>query len=229
MRFFIVLILISILSTVALVALNRINPNVLGKSENFSQIVYSLITLVLLSASLFRGNFRDFFYKIKHLGIWILLTVVLIGGYGFRHQLKQFSNVVILNLAPSQVTIKGEGMVEIAKSLNDHYMITAYVNNKSIYFLIDTGATRVSLTQQDAQNIGIDVDSLSYNQATNTANGINYSAAIIIPEITIGNITLRNIEGSVVRDGLDTSLLGMSFLSKLSEYGVVNDVMILKE
>jgi aspartyl protease family protein len=108
-------------------------------------------------------------------------------------------------------------------------MIDALVNNAKVNFMLDTGASLVSLTLQDAIKSGVDVENLNYNMPSQTANGIAYSAPIMINEIRIGNITINNVSGSVSKNGLNKSLLGMSFLSKLKSYEVTKDTLTLKK
>jgi len=200
---------------------------VIQNKDNLSTIIYGCIIVSFTLANLLSSDTRTIFKSLGQFGIWIVIIFIIIGCYGLRYQIKDFYNVAMLNLIPSKVSIVKEGSVAIAKSNNGHYMLTANINSKPVYFLVDTGATDVSLTLDDARRIGVNTDSLIYDQATSTANGINFGANIIISSISVGDIVINNVRGTVVKQGMDTSLLGMSFLSKLTSYSVENEVLVM--
>lgn len=227
MKYLIVLIVTFLIVLFGAYGLYQINPSVLQNNDNVSNLLYGcLITSFAITGMLSRDT-KTIFRNMGQLGVWIVIILVLIGCYGLRYQIKDFYNVIMQNLVPAKVSNLQNGVVSVAKSSNGHYMLIAQINSQSVYFLVDTGATDVSLTAADARRIGINPDNLVYNQASNTANGINYGAKITIPSITIGDITINNVRASVVKQGLDTSLLGMSFLSKLTSYSATNDVLIM--
>ena len=227
---FIYALLISIAITCSLLyMLSTVNPAVFSKEDSSYNLVYaSLFTIFAICGVLTNGRIAAL-KNLSQFAVWVVLIFIMVGLYGFRFQLENFYNVAMLNLMPSRVSIAQDGSVQIAKSNNGHYMVTANVNNVPIYFLIDTGATDVSLTMNDAKKIGIDTSNLVFNQATNTANGINYAAQIVISSIKIGNIEISRIKGNVIREGLDTSLLGMSFLNKLTSYSFQNDILSMEK
>ena len=80
--------------------------------------------------------------------------------------------------------------------------------------MADTGATVVSLSAEDARQIGIDPQSLQFTGKAQTANGTVRKAPITLPEITIEGFVLRNIPAACCVTGI--SLLGMSALERLS-------------
>ena len=82
---------------------------------------------------------------------------------------------------------------------------------------------------KDAAKAGINVEKLNFRNPINTANGINYSATILVNSFEIGNIQLNDFKILVLQDGLFNSLLGMDFISKLSKFQVENNVLILKK
>lgn len=119
--------------------------------------------------------------------------------------------------------------VSIPKNKVDgHYWTNARVNNGVINFLVDTGASTVALTPEDARRAGINMNELQYNVPVATAAGQNVAASVQLKSISVGPVTLRNVRAIVVPEGLSTSLLGMSFLGQLQKVEATPHALILR-
>ncbi|MGN6209401.1 TIGR02281 family clan AA aspartic protease [Asticcacaulis sp.] len=115
----------------------------------------------------------------------------------------------------------------IPKAKDGHFWANATVNTRAVRFLVDTGATVVALTPADAQRLGFDSQSLVYDREVTTANGKTYAATVNLSVVGIGQSTVRNVDAMVVKDGLTTSLLGMSYLGRLSRFEATPSSLIL--
>ncbi len=168
---------------------------------------------------------------LRHVAIWFGLIVVLVGGYAFRPELVFIKNRMMGVLLPGKAIDKGPGTVVINKSSEEaHFSIESYINNKSISFLLDTGASSVVLTHDTAKNLGLLISDDSYTQTVSTANGLTKAAPIRIDELRIGSIVLNDVKASVARPNeLEENLLGMSFLSRLKGYAVEADQLTLTQ
>jgi len=98
-----------------------------------------------------------------------------------------------------------------------HFALTATVNGASTRFLVDTGASLVALTLDDARAAGIGRSELSFNQLTQTANGRVHFAPVMLREVRIEQLSIENVPAAVI-ENLDQSLLGMSFLKRLKSF-----------
>jgi aspartyl protease family protein len=98
-----------------------------------------------------------------------------------------------------------------------HFSLTAAVNGAPIRFVVDTGASLVALTLDDARTAGIGRSELSFNQLTQTANGRVHFAPVMLREVRIGQLSIENVPAAVI-ENLDQSLLGMSFLKRLKSF-----------
>lgn len=130
---------------------------------------------------------------------------------------------------PSRPIITDTGEVRINKGTANQYLVKGKVNQENLLFLVDTGATKTVLTFKDAVKAGVDTHRLNFKYPVRTANGVNYSASVIVNSLEIGNIQLNDFSVLVLQDGLFNSLLGMDFISKLSEFKVENHVLILRK
>lgn len=111
---------------------------------------------------------------------------------------------------------------------NGHFWANARVNSGRVHFLVDTGASSVALTLNDAKKSGIKTRDLVYNVPVSTAGGTNYAASIKLKSVSIGSITLRDVDALVIRKGLTTSLLGMSYLGELQKVEATRDTLFLR-
>ncbi len=111
---------------------------------------------------------------------------------------------------------------------NGQFMVDAVVDGIEIRFLVDTGATRVVLTAEDAERLGYRLDELEYSERYQTANGEILGAPVVLPELRIGDLEIEGVRSSVIRTPLSTSLLGMTFLNRLESFEVRDEGLILR-
>lgn len=132
--------------------------------------------------------------------------------------------------AKSDVTTSSNGRAEIAVSRNGHFSTTAYVNGRPIEVLVDTGATLVALSFEDAQRVGVYVKPSDFTHRTNTANGTAKVAPIRLDSISVGDIRVRNVDAMVSERGaMKGTLLGMAFLKRLSKVEIRSGQLVLEE
>lgn len=95
-----------------------------------------------------------------------------------------------------------------------HFFTTGTINGTSVRFLVDTGATMISLGATDARRIGLDFNR-GQKALTNTANGQAVVSKMQLDTVQIGNITLHNIDALIHQSEMPMALLGMSFLNRM--------------
>ncbi|HRM75263.1 MAG TPA: TIGR02281 family clan AA aspartic protease [Paracoccus sp. (in: a-proteobacteria)] len=118
--------------------------------------------------------------------------------------------------------------IEVPVGNDGHYHLTAQVNDVSIRFVIDTGASSIALGPRDAERVGIDLDNLAYIGEARTANGIVETAPVRLDTLTIGDIRDENVPAMVLRADLEQSLMGMSYLSRFARVSIEANRLILE-
>ena len=104
--------------------------------------------------------------------------------------------------------------VTLAADSQGHFVVDGQVNGAHMRFLVDTGATFVSIPGREAARLGIDLRN-ARRGVSQTANGAVPVYRVTLESVSIGGVTLYNVEASVHEArGLDVALLGMSFLNR---------------
>ena len=116
----------------------------------------------------------------------------------------------------------------ILKSSDGHFWADGEVNGRTVRFLVDTGATAVALTPEDAQKLGIEPADLHYGYKVVTAGGQIRAASIRLASLTVAGARLENVDALVIEKGLDTSLLGMTYLGRLSRFEATRGALVLQ-
>ncbi len=109
----------------------------------------------------------------------------------------------------------GAGSVTLAADARGHFITEAQVNGAPIRFLVDTGATMISLPFAEARRLGIDTSKAPRGTAM-TANGATLAYQVKLDTVRIGGVELHNVDAVVLEgQGLNVALLGMSFLNRV--------------
>lgn len=188
-------------------------------------IIYVTIILLMLGAILWhiRHNFWRTMYNISR---WLLICSFLLAGYAYQKELSVIWQRMLWEINPNAV-MQIEEELYYKKARDGHFHILVAINGVPIEFLLDTGATDVSMNMQDAARCGIDVNALQYNKQYRTANGVVKGADAKV-SITIANRTFNNFTINVNSGEMDGGLLGMSFLSLFPEVEMTGEQLKIK-
>jgi aspartyl protease family protein len=116
----------------------------------------------------------------------------------------------------------------VAREADGNYWAEADVNGKRVRFLVDTGATAVALTLDDARRLGLDLDHLNFDQAVRTAAGEVHAARVELAYVAVAGARVDKVQALVLDQGLSTSLLGMTYLGRLSRFEATPASLILR-
>ncbi len=118
-------------------------------------------------------------------------------------------------------------VTELKRYHDGHFYVTADVNGTPITFLVDTGATTIALTEDDARSAGLDFSSDTFEPVAKTASGIAEGKRLTLPKVTIEGKEVMEVDAMVIQ-GAERSLLGQSYLSRISGVQMNGDIMILR-
>jgi aspartyl protease family protein len=109
-----------------------------------------------------------------------------------------------------------------------HYWAEADVDGKPVRFLVDTGATAVALTLNDARRLGLDLDHMNFDQPVRTASGEARAAQVELGYVAVAGARVEKVRALVLDKGLPASLLGMTYLGRLSRFEATRGLLILR-
>ena len=104
--------------------------------------------------------------------------------------------------------------VTLAADSRGHFFSEGAVNGIPVRFIVDTGATVVALPKEEALRLGLDYRK-GQQALTNTAGGMVPAYRIQLDRVRLGDIELTGVDAVVIEQGLNVTLLGMSFLNRL--------------
>jgi aspartyl protease family protein len=108
----------------------------------------------------------------------------------------------------------GGGKVTMTADAQGHFFTTGSVNGATVRFMVDTGATMISLSASDARRIGLD-PSRGEKGLTNTANGQAVVTKVKLDTVRVGDVTVNNVDALIHQTEMPFALLGMSFLNRM--------------
>jgi len=204
-------------------------------AQELAVLAGALALLVIVLPGLFGGYKGRAGGAIRDLLSWAALGIVLVAVYSYRDELGRIAFRIAGELSPPGAAVSveqgqaGEHAVRIRRRSDGHFVARVAVDGASVSMLVDTGASTVVLRQSDARLLGVDTRHLRYSVPVQTANGLAYAAHARLKEVSIGSISMNNIDALVAQPGaLKESLLGMSFLSRLRSYEFAGDFVTFR-
>ena len=117
--------------------------------------------------------------------------------------------------------------IELTRDSSGYFYADVKINGAPVHMLVDTGATVIALSRNDAQIAGIPT-SIGMNDVIGVgADGAVHGQQVVLDQVTLGGKTVEGLPAIVLNSG-GQSLLGQSFLSKFASVRIEGDKMILR-
>ncbi|MEM6619693.1 MAG: TIGR02281 family clan AA aspartic protease [Pseudomonadota bacterium] len=188
--------------------------------DETAYFLYLLLLLLGVGGAFLFSRRRQLRQTVQQAAIWGLIFGGVIVLYGFSDTLEQqlFTGRAVANGDSYELVRRGDG----------HFHMTLTINGTPVDFIVDTGATQIVLTQDDARRIGLDPDNLVFLGRAQTANGTVSTASVVLDEVRLGDLTHTRVRATVNGGPLFQSLLGMTYLNRFSEITFRGDRLILR-
>ncbi|MCI3133925.1 retropepsin-like aspartic protease family protein [Phenylobacterium aquaticum] len=207
--------------------LARANPGAVSSEEDWMWTARSVAIVALLSSALLRGGPIRWGEKARHAAMWVAVGMVLILGYSYRGELAGLGQRLQGELTGAHPVAAGDHELVVSREQGGFFVI-GQVNGQTVRFMVDTGATDTVLSPADARRLGLDTAKLVYGRPAQTANGLGFGADFKADSLAIGPIRMTDMPMVVNQTAMDSSLLGMSFLTKLESFQVKGDRLYLR-
>ncbi len=177
-------------------------------SDQLLNLTYLGLLGLVIGGSYLVANRHNLGQTAQYGAIWGLIFVGVVAAYGLWGDVSR-------DLSGGQ-SLSDAGAIVVPQARDGHYYLTLDINDTPVNFVVDTGASKMVLTQRDAARIGIDPAELRYLGSANTANGVVRTADVWLDRVTLGPITDTDFRATVNQGQMEGSLLGMSYLDAFS-------------
>ena len=193
-------------------------PHIFGMTGNdYGHLAYLVLLLCVVGGWVFVSN-RNVGQTLRQAAIWALIFAGVAGVAGFVQQ---------SGMARPQQSVLAENVVEVPRGYDGHYRLTLEIDGTPVNFVVDTGASEMVLSREDAERVGIDTERLMYSGSASTANGIVGTASVRLANVTLGPIRDENVRALVNEGELFGSLLGMGYLQRFERIEIAEDRLVL--
>lgn len=188
--------------------------------ETLARLAYLAIILAALGGWVM-VEFRQRMGQALRMALaWGLIFLGMMAGYGLWTDVRR-------DIMPIQ-TLGPDASIEVPRAEDGHYYLTLRINDVELPFMVDTGASGLVLSLQDAARLGIAEDSLQFFGEANTANGVVRTAQVTLPLVELGPYRNENFRAYVTQGKMEGSLLGMDYLGQF-KIEVTGGRMILRQ
>lgn len=116
--------------------------------------------------------------------------------------------------------------IVLSREMDGHFYAEVEVNYGKARFLVDTGASMVALTGDDAKELGLDWTEDELQMVGRGASGDVRGKQVMIDHMQIGNFEANAVRAVIIPEGLDVSLLGQSFLARIGSVNIKDNKMV---
>ncbi len=188
--------------------------------DNFGQLAYLVLLGLAVGGWFIAENRKNLGRTTRQAAVWGLIFIGTVAAVGLWSDISR-------TVMPRQ-SVLSSGVIEVPRAPDGHYYLVAQLNGVPVRFIVDTGASDVVLTMQDAKRVGIDTASLVYSGSASTANGTVRTAFTRIKDLQLGDIRDTGVMVSVNGGQMDGSLLGMSYLRRFQRIEIAGNKLILQ-
>ena len=175
-------------------------------AETLARIGYLAIILLALGGWVL-VEFRQRLGQALRMALaWGLIFVGVMAGYGLWSDISRTA-------LPRQI-LTNSGSIEVPRAEDGHYYLQLAINGTPLTLMVDTGASGLVLSLDDAARLGIEPGSLQFLGEAMTANGLVRTAQVTLPLIELGGFRSENFRAYVNEGAMDGSLLGMDYLGQ---------------
>ncbi|MBS0276733.1 MAG: TIGR02281 family clan AA aspartic protease [Proteobacteria bacterium] len=201
-------------------------PGALQTQADMAWTAYLAVFAALIASGFVASRRISGTQALTNIAMWLGIVVLLGGAYMMKES-DVFRRVQGM-LMPGTAVETASHELTINADDNGEFVVFGKVNGATVRFAVDTGASDVVLSPDDARRAGIDISALTYSGRYESANGIGHGAFVTLDTLAIGPIRYVQVPASVTRRNMHGSLLGMAFLRRLKSFEFAGNKLILR-
>jgi aspartyl protease family protein len=173
--------------------------------ETLARLGYLAVILVALGGWALVEFRQRMGQALRMAAAWGLIFLGVAAGYGLWMDIQA-------DVMPFQEVTEDGASVTVPRAADGHYYLTLSINGTGVPFMVDTGASGMVLSLEDAQRLGLQPESLDFLGQAMTANGTVRTARVTLPLVELGPFRTENFTAFVNGGEMAGSLLGMDYL-----------------
>ncbi|SEK31215.1 aspartyl protease family protein [Roseovarius nanhaiticus] len=186
-----------------------------------AHLVYLIVLGCAVMMWFFAANRDSLGKTLQQAAVWGAIFIGVIAAIGLWDDVRG-------TVAPRQSVSAEAGRIELPRAPDGHYYLDAEVNGAPIRFVVDTGASDIVLSREDAAAAGLRPENLNFTGQASTANGIVRTAPVRLDTISVEGLSDRGVRAVVNSGELRESLLGMGYLERFRSVQITGGTLILE-
>jgi aspartyl protease family protein len=167
-------------------------------------------------------SFKPFF--------WVIGAGLAIGVLWPAGNPPALQTAVVPNVNKAKTTVPEQSPLDIIldRRPDGHFYANVLVNGQQVNFLIDTGATAIALTADDARSLGFYWNDIELEPVGRGVSGEVKGKLVELHHVQLGGKEAWDMQAAIIPEGLGVSLLGQTFLSQIGSVKISGDQMTLR-
>ncbi len=174
--------------------------------ESFGRLTYLLLLLAAVAGWVFAEYRGRLGQALRTIMAWGMIFLGVMAGYLLWQDIQ--GDVF------SRQSVSKAGEIVLPRRQDGHYYATLTIGGQEVEFVVDTGATNVVLSREDARRVGVDTEALVYAGEAMTANGLVRTARVTLEDVALGPVRDDSLRAYVTGGEMEGSLLGMDYLGR---------------
>lgn len=189
--------------------------------DQIGALAYLLLLGVVIAGWHVVAHRREMGRMAQQAAIWIFIFLGAIVAAGLWSDVRD-------TVVPRQAVMTDGAQVVVPMAPDGHFYLTLEVNGTPVRFVVDTGATEMVLSAEDAARVGLDPGALVFSGRAFTANGMVETAPVRLATVALGPVVDEGVRAVVNSGDLGESLLGMSYLRRFDRLEIAGGQMVLE-
>lgn len=188
--------------------------------DDIARLAYLALLLTAVGGYFVAESRANLGQNLRHALIWVLIFVGVLAGVSLWSDIRD-------DISPQQSVIQDTGQIVLPRAFDGHFYATLRMNGQPIDFIVETGASNIVLTKEDAARIGVEMNALRFYGRAMSANGEVRTAPARIAKVELLGVQDFGVEVWVNEGEMPRSLLGNDYLQRFEKIEISRNQLVL--